>query len=228
MKQEMTEEEIKEIAAQLRKPEGEKGKEIAQLMNEGNQAMNLHSLAVLNPQANESILEIGMGNGHFVKNIVNLDKEISYMGCDYSKHMVEEAKKVNEKLMKHKSVDFVEANISCLPFEDETFDKVLTINTFYFWEDHISVLKELKRVLKKEGSLVLAVRPKHNLKEFPVTQYNFSLVENEEILELLKACGFNRIALTEINEPPQEHYAGHKERASLIFSCQELEPETKT
>ncbi|NJB82120.1 hypothetical protein [Wenyingzhuangia aestuarii] len=46
-----TKEEIKEIASHLRKPEGTKGIEIANMMNDGNQPMNLHTLAVVNPLA---------------------------------------------------------------------------------------------------------------------------------------------------------------------------------
>ena len=63
----LTEEEIKEVAAQLRKPVGENGTEIGKLMNVGNAPMNRHTLAVLNPEPNDSILEVGMGNGFFVR-----------------------------------------------------------------------------------------------------------------------------------------------------------------
>ncbi len=40
MNQKLTEEEIKAIAAQLRKPDGELGTQVAQIMNVGNQPMN--------------------------------------------------------------------------------------------------------------------------------------------------------------------------------------------
>lgn len=42
---------LKHIAAQLRKPEGEAGTEVAKMMNIGNSPMNLHTIVVLNPNS---------------------------------------------------------------------------------------------------------------------------------------------------------------------------------
>lgn len=70
----MTEEQLKNIALQLRKPEGDWGIEMGEKMNVGNKFINLHTIDVLNPKANDVILEIGMGNGFFVKDIFKLEK----------------------------------------------------------------------------------------------------------------------------------------------------------
>lgn len=219
MKKELTEEDIKNIAAQLRKPEGEHGIEIGKLMNDGNAPMNLHTLAVLNPQAHESILEIGMGNGYFVKNIVNLHPSIRYTGCDYSELMVEAANQTNADLVEQGVVSFLYANAQRLPFNDCTFDKIFTINTFYFWDNHQKVLRELKRVLKVDGTLIIAVRPKHNLELFPVSKYDFAKLETAEILDLLASNGFGNVEITEIKEPEKEQMGQVFARESLILRC---------
>jgi len=219
MKENFTEEDIKNIAAQLRKPEGKNGIEIGKRMNIGNAPMNLHTLAVLNPQANDNILELGMGNGHFVKNITNLDTSIIYTGCDYSALMVEEASKINKELIDQKRASFVYADANDLPFENNSFSKIFTVNTFYFWNNHNTVLTELKRVLKKGGALIISIRPSHNLEKFPVTKYDFSIFSQQEILDLLNDNGFNSIEVTEIKEPNQPHFGGMGERECTIFSC---------
>ncbi|WP_010178725.1 class I SAM-dependent methyltransferase [Aquimarina agarilytica] len=220
MEDQITTPDFKKIAAQLRKPEGADGIKVAERMNVGNKSMNLHAIAVLDPQANETILEIGMGNGFFVKNIVCVGEHINYVGCDYSGDMVQLASEINKDFIAQGQVNFVKADIKDLPFDTARFDKIITINTFYFWEDHVKVLYELKRVLKKEGELIIAVRPKHNLEKFPVTKYGFSIKSNDEIIELLRSNGFNSIESTAIMEPLQEGFvAGHNERETLILSC---------
>lgn len=186
MNKQPTEEELIATASQLRKPEGQAGIEIGNFMNEGNLVMNLHTLAAVNPQADENILEIGMGNGAFVKNILRLDDSISYTGLDYSELMVEESIKNNQEFTAQKRAQFVHGDIQKMPFEDSSFDTIFTINTFYFWDDHKTVVKELKRILKPGGKLILSVRPYHVLSSIPVTQYNFGLWKDEEIKQLLR------------------------------------------
>ena len=47
-----------------------------------------------------------------------------------------------------------------LTFADEQFDTVVTVNTIYFWEDTVKGLKEIRRVLKSEGTFYSAVYSK--------------------------------------------------------------------
>jgi len=132
--------ELKKLVAQIRKPEGKQGVEIAKMMNDSNQGMNLHTFAVLNPQPNDKILEIGMGNGFFVKSIMNLADDIQYTGYDYSERMVEEAKKLNQELIERKQVQFIQGEIENLPFAENSFTKIFTVNTFYFWKNPTQIL----------------------------------------------------------------------------------------
>ncbi|MBK7811139.1 MAG: hypothetical protein IPI50_07870 [Saprospiraceae bacterium] len=63
----MDEQTLKEIAKQLRQPSGEFATQVGQKMNEGNLHINLNTIEALNLQKGDHILEIGMGNGFFVK-----------------------------------------------------------------------------------------------------------------------------------------------------------------
>jgi len=216
---ELSEEELRELAAQLRKPSGEFGREVGERMNQSNGQMNLYTIAAVNPQKGDKILEIGMGNGRFVKNIVNLDSDIHYTGCDYSSEMVEIAAEINENFIAKGQVQFIHANVGSMPFENESFDKIFTVNTFYFWEDHLQVAKELKRLLKPGGSLILAVRPKSILVTYPVVKYDFAIFSNEEIVDLLQKAGFDIVDVTEIKEPNLRNSNFLTEREALILSC---------
>ena len=219
MSKEMGEQEFREIAAQLRKPAGEMGLMIANRMNEGNKPMNLHTLVVVDPQPGDKILEIGMGKGLFVKNILKADESITYCGCDYSDLMVKESIDINQKYINDGRAQFIHSGAEELPFDDNSFNKIFTINTLYFWDNHIKVLKELNRVLTSDGSLIISVRPKHNMQNYPVTKFDFTLFSKEDIVEFLTSNNFQVLEITEIKEPPQMAYGMLSDRETLIIKC---------
>ena len=124
----MDEETQKQIAQQLRKPEGEMGIRVAEEMNLGNRWMNRRTLESLNAANGDNILEIGMGNGFFVKDILSVDNTIKYTGCDYSALMVEEARKLNKQFVENGQAQFYFSNADSLPFDSEKFNKIFTVN----------------------------------------------------------------------------------------------------
>lgn len=209
----------KEQARQLRKPQGSNGLIIGKHMNVSNKHINLHTIATVNPSSNDRILEVGMGNGFFVKNIVNVCSIIKYHGIDYSDAMVKEANRINSLAVKNKKAEFVNACISSIPYKDSFFNKIFTINTLYFWENPIQVLTELKRVLKEDGEIIIAFRPKHNLEKFEFTQFDFSLYTKEQLINLLYQNNLLCSEITEIKEPQQEVWGKIIEREAIIIKC---------
>ena len=65
---------------------------------------------------------------------------------DISKDMIKEAKRYNQNLIHNGVVNIQEAGIESLPFDDEYFDKVVTVHTMYFWESIDQVSHEAYRV----------------------------------------------------------------------------------
>lgn len=180
--------EAKEVAAQLRKPSGDAGIEMGQMMNESNKIISLGAYDRLSLQNNDAVLEIGMGNGYYVQHILDQAENLTYTGVDYSNTMVEEAVKINAALIEQDQASFHHSGINKIPAQDESFDKIVTVNTMYFWEDPVRDLKELKRVLKLNGWIIIAVRPKGTVKaEF--IKYNFNFYSNEEIAKFVREAG---------------------------------------
>jgi ubiquinone/menaquinone biosynthesis C-methylase UbiE len=100
----------------------------------------------------DKVLDIGCGDGRFCKTFEN------YTGVDFSKELVDKAKK------KYPGKNFLKADALSLPFSNGSFDKVFSIAVFHHIPSRnfrIRFLKEAKRVLKKEGRLILTVwKPK--------------------------------------------------------------------
>jgi len=211
----MTEEEIKAIAAQLRQPHGEGGTKIAQTMNKGNAYMNLATIKSLNIKDGDTILEIGMGNGFFVKDVLAYGADVHYVGCDFSEKMVEESKVMNEFFVKEGRASFFFTPADVLPMKDASIDKLFTVNTIYFWENRTAVLTEFHRVLKSTGTLTIAIRPKKSMDQYPFTKYGFTKYSKEELVDLLEQNDFKVQSAEEYREPETD-FNGQKYKPESV------------
>lgn len=200
-----------ELAKHLRKPDGETGKSIGLQMNTGNKHICLNSYEVLNPSEGQYILEIGMGNGFFVKDLLSMADGLMYTGVDYSPTMVAEARQINKEFVKTGIAGFKEASIDELPFPDNFFDCITTTNTLYFWPNPEENAEELMRVLKPKGKLLVAYRPKQILDQLALAEFGFTKYTIEDVESLLKNAGFDQVSTTEISEPALEFDGEKKE-----------------
>lgn len=212
----MDEQTLKQIASQLRKPQGEEGIKTGEWMNKGNLRINQDTLKVLHASGNDRVLEIGMGNGFFVKNILENYPQIKYTGCDFSDVMIGQANKINAECVKKGQATFINADINTLPFQNETFDTIFTINTIYFWENEVAILNELKRVLKPKGKLIITLRPKRQMINYPFTKYGFKMFSKEDIVSLLTKNGCIISEISENHEPDFELNGELKKMENLI------------
>ena len=216
----MNEDQLKEIAAQLRQPHGEMAHEVSGRMNKGNHHMNQFAIQTLKPQPGDAILEIGMGNGFFVKDILLSDESITYVGCDFSEAMVTEATELNNAYVQSGQARFQLASADSLPFATESFDKVFTVNTIYFWDNPTGVLDEMKRVLKPDGQLLIALRSKSVMESYPFTQYGFIMYDTDDLNTLLSENGLKITRILEEYEPDQE-INGETISVSSMIVCAE-------
>lgn len=181
----------KTLAAQLRQPEGSLGIKVGENMNKGNRLMNLETIKQLEISDNDHILEIGMGNGFFVGEILSAAKNVMYTGSDFSETMINEATELNSSLAANAS--FVLSDAHHLPFNDNTFDKVFTVNTIYFWENETDILAEVRRVLKPDGIFIVTLRPKYVMDQLPVVEHGFTTFTKDNVVNLLAENSFETI-----------------------------------
>ena len=194
----------KELAKHLRQPSGDTGREVGIQMNKGNKHICLNSYNVLSPNDGEHILEIGMGNGFFVKDLFKMARNLKYTGVDFSRVMVEEAKQINNAFVDSRHAEFYEGSIEKLAFKDNTFDSITTTNTLYFWPKPQDNIKELLRVLKPQGKLLVAYRHKNLMDQIELTQYDFEIYEVSDVENLFQQGGYNQITTQVIDESDLE------------------------
>lgn len=214
------EDNLKHMAAQLRKPEGQDAIQTAEMMSKGNKRIIYNSLAALDATTGDHILEIGMGNGFHVKDILEKASNISYTGCDYAEEMVKESAKLNLDFVSEGRAKFLHADITSLPLEDARFSKALTINTIYFWDKEELALKELHRVLQPGGKLIIGFRPKRQTEKYPFTKFGFNQFSKEDVEKLLTGNGFSVVSIVENKEPAFEMNGITMETENVVVVAQ--------
>lgn len=205
----MGEEAYKSFAEQLRQPKGEFAVQFGEEMNKSNFRINIDTIESLKLTGSDSLLEIGMGNGFFVKHLFNLNKSIKYIGCDSSEKMVDEARKLNQQLVKTRQADFYIASAEDLPFKGEIFNKVFSVHSIYFWNNPELALSEIYRVLKPSGQLTISIRPKLIMEHYPYVKFGFIMYNQTDLTNLLSNNNFNVIETLE-NEEYEKELNGKK------------------
>lgn len=191
-----------QLAGQLRKPEGEAGRVVAEKMNHSNAAINLHTIQLLQVMAYDHVLEIGMGNGFFCKDVLARHETVTYTGCDFSELMVTEANTINQAMVTAARARFVTGAIEALPFENDSFSKLFTVNTIYFWEQPAIALAEIYRVLEPGGVAIISLRTRESMLAMPFVAHGFQLYEEDDLLPLLGDAGFSSIRIIHEPDPP--------------------------
>ena len=147
------------------------------------------------------ILDIGCGGGVNVKRFANIiSDEGKVVGLDYSDVSVDKSTKLNEEFINQGKVEIIEGSVSEMDFEDETFDIVTGFETIYFWPDFTNDLKEVCRVLKKDGLLCFGNESRYeegNMDKYDelIELLDMKIYKDEELEKSLKNAGFKNIEL---------------------------------
>jgi ubiquinone/menaquinone biosynthesis C-methylase UbiE len=136
-----------------------------------------------NIHKNFIVLDVGCGNGRHMKYIAGSIKNI--VGIDNQKFMIAKAEKT---LKNEKNTKLFLQDASILFFRDDIFDCVICMgNTFgNFGNDKLDILNEMKRVVKKNGKIILSVYSEKALAtrlenysrvKFPIIKINYNTGE---------------------------------------------------
>lgn len=104
-------------------------------------------------EAQIRVLEIGCGTGNIAKSL-SARKNISYLGIDSSKKMIQKAKK---KLSKNSNFNFLTQDAeAALPNIEQQFDIVIINNVLYAIEFHEKIISEIPRLLSQNSKVIIS------------------------------------------------------------------------
>lgn len=98
------------------------------------------------PSFGEKVLLVG--------EVSNYGKYLKKIGTDV-KIMEKDQRDIDEAMILNDNCDVIKGSPEYIPFNDEYFDKVVFLNCFNSFYDEKKVLKEIYRVLKSEGQILI-------------------------------------------------------------------------
>ena len=193
---------LEKLADQCKKPTGIWGRLLGRLMNLEHRSLRRWGLGLIAVKPTDKVLDIGCGGGKTLNSLSSLVKKERLYGIDYSIDMVRLSNSVNRTLVKNNRAFFQCASVTALPFVDDYFDVVTAFETTFFWPDLVNNLKEVNRVIRNNGVLLI-VNDKYK-KEEPLTEKDRNWLEiagivlysPEEYDAMLKHAGFHHVTVT--------------------------------
>jgi ubiquinone/menaquinone biosynthesis C-methylase UbiE len=180
------------LARQLSRPSGLLGELMGRVMTRRNRRLIEWTLELLDIHPTDNVLEVGFGTGVSIQLAVDHASQGWVAGIELSETMLEEAKRLNAAAIAAGRVELRQGNANSLPYVDGKFDKVFAVNVHYFWDDPLTALREMKRVMKGGGRIALGFVDKKGLEKQKFTKTGlFTLYSGEETAHLLMKAGFS-------------------------------------
>lgn len=182
-----------DIDQHYRRPSGLVGQIIGNNMAQQHVPENDWTVSLLDVQPTDHILEIGFGPGIAIERVAALASEGHVAGVDFSRAMVTAASQRTRQAMKAGRVTLHYGDVVSLPFASQSFDKVFSIHSLYFWPDTQHALREIHRIMKPGGMLVLTILPKEKWPNEGADATLCTVYSADALAQLLTASGFVRI-----------------------------------
>ena len=178
-----------------RRPEGEAGRAMLARMNESHARLVDWGLSHIDLHAGDTVLDIGCGGGNTLARMAERVTEGHLVGIDYAETSVEASRAFNAPLIEAGRMEILHGSVEHLPFADEHFDAVVTVESFYFWPNPEECLKEVTRVIKKGGTFLLLaeIYGRDDLPESireKIAGYALTNPTPEEFERIFRAAGF--------------------------------------
>jgi SAM-dependent methyltransferase len=185
---------------QCLKPHGFLGRLVLRNMNKRHSRVTDWGLTHITVHPNDMVLDAGCGGGRTLSKLAAMASGGKVYGIDFSSESVAVSKQTNAELIRAGRVDIREASVSQLPFPENLFDLITAIETHFWWPDPPNDTRELSRVLKPGGTLVLiaevycgATTTAARLAEKHLPKAGAKLLTADQHRELLEQAGLSDV-----------------------------------
>jgi arsenite methyltransferase len=173
------------------------------------------TLAMMDLKPGERVLDLGCGAGWatrlMAKSVAGGERPGQVIGLDVSDEMIRRAR-ANSK--DHDNVMFVVGSAQQIPWDENFFDKVLSVESFYYYADQERALAGLFRVMAPLGKLFILINlykdNAYSLRWVDELKVPVQVRSEQEYIELLKAHTFEEVRAVRVPDltPTPEEYSG--------------------
>ena len=179
------------IARQSSHPRGILGFIIAKIMAKETIGENNFALNLLNLGPDDRFLDVGTGHGAALQAAALKIITGLVVGLDPSRTMTRLAKRRVRGLVQKGIAQVHLANVDDIPFADQSFNKILSVHTIYFWDDLTRPFAEIFRVAECGATFVLCFHTSENLRFAEnFTESVYHIRTKDDVLTAIEAAGF--------------------------------------
>jgi ubiquinone/menaquinone biosynthesis C-methylase UbiE len=129
---------------------------------------------------NKIIVELGTGPGHILEEL--LKEKFKYIyGIDISLEMLLRAKIRNNN---NKRLQLINANVENIPLKEKSIDLIISRGSVFFWKNLDKAFREIYRVLKKDGFLLIGggygISTPDNIVEEIINNFKKNISKNDK------------------------------------------------
>ncbi len=169
------------------------------------------TLALMDIQPADRILDLGCGTGWASRRMARLATAGEIVGLDVADEMLRRA---DHSSSAFRNVRYAWGSAESIPEADNTFNKVLSVESFYYYADQGKALDELHRVMSPGAKLFILINlykdNHYSLRWITELKVPVQALSEAEYKALLEKHGFKNVEARRIPDrsPTPETYSG--------------------
>jgi ubiquinone/menaquinone biosynthesis C-methylase UbiE len=184
-------------------------------MEQHHSSITEQTLALMKLKPGERVLDLGCGAGWasrlLAQTVGGGERPGQVVGLDVSDEMIRRARANSTQ---YDNILFVVGSAQQIPWQEDFFDKVLSVESFYYYGDQGRALDELRRVMALKGELYILINlykdNHYSLRWVEELKVPVQVKSEQEYVDMLKAHGYEDVRAERIPDlsPTPEEYSG--------------------
>ncbi|MBZ5490167.1 MAG: methyltransferase domain-containing protein [Acidobacteriia bacterium] len=169
------------------------------------------TLALMDIHSGDRILDLGCGTGWASRRMARIATTGEVVGLDVADEMLRRAEQLSSAF---RNVRYAWGSAENIPEADNTFNKVLSVESFYYYADQDKALDELRRVMASGAKLFILINlykdNHYSLRWVTELKVPVQALSESEYKTLLEKHGFTNVEARRIPDrsPTPETYSG--------------------
>ena len=159
-------------------------------------------LPLMSIKPTDRVLDLGCGSGWLSRRIVRLVPEGSVVGVDIAEEMLHRARAASSG---YANLNFMEGSADRIPCDDRSFDKIISVESAYYWPDPAASVREMFRVLDAGGSAWILINyyleNPHSQQWGPILGIPTRRLSTEQWMGFYRDAGFVDVGHRQIPDP---------------------------